>query len=93
MVILSLLEVPIFVSLGLVGVVGLILTAGFTTAMGIIASLPFAVLANYGLAVVPLFFLMGQIAGQAGIVKDAYDAVYKWTGGIRGSCSSCPIDA
>jgi len=84
MVILSLLEVPIFVSLGLVGVVGLILTSGLTTAMGIVASLPFAVLANYGLAVVPLFFLMGQVAGVAGIVKDAYEAVYRFTGGIRG---------
>jgi C4-dicarboxylate transporter DctM subunit len=91
MVVLSLLEVPIFVSLGLVGVVGLILTAGFTTAMGIVASLPFAVLANYGLAVVPLFFLMGQVAGQAGIVKDAYGAVYKWTGGIRGGLAMATI--
>jgi C4-dicarboxylate transporter, DctM subunit len=84
MVILSLLEVPIFVALGLVGIVGMIFTSGLTTTMGIVASLPFAVLANYGLAVVPLFFLMGQVAGQAGIVKDAYDAVYKLTAGVRG---------
>ena len=84
MVVLTLLEIPIFVSLGLVGVVGLILTSGFNTAMGIVASLPFAVLANYGLAIVPLFFLMGQVAGEAGIVKDAYEAVYKVTGSLRG---------
>jgi len=91
MVILCLLEVPIFVSLGLVGVVGLMLTAGVHTTMGIVASLPFAVLANYGLAVVPLFFLMGQIAGQAGIVEDAYGSVYKWTGGIRGGLAMATI--
>jgi tripartite ATP-independent transporter DctM subunit len=84
MVALALLEIPIFVSLGLVGVVGLILTSGFDTALGIVASLPFAVLANYGLAVVPLFFLMGQVAGEAGIVTDAYEAVYKVTGRLRG---------
>jgi tripartite ATP-independent transporter DctM subunit len=84
MVVLALLEVPIFVSLGLVGVVGLILTAGFDTAMGIVSSLPFAVLANYGIAVIPLFFLMGQVAGEAGIVRDAYEAVYKITGRVRG---------
>ena len=84
MVVLALLEIPIFVSLGLVGVVGLILTSGFNTAMGIVATLPFAVLANYGLAVIPLFFLMGQVAGEAGIVKDAYEAVYRLTEGLRG---------
>ena len=84
MVILALFEIPIFVSLGLVGVVGLILTSGFNTTMGIVAHLPFAVLANYGIAVIPLFFLMGQIAGEAGIVKDAFGAVYRLTGGLRG---------
>jgi len=84
MVVLALLEIPIFVALGLVGVVGLIFTSGLVTTLGIVASLPFAVLANYSLAVVPLFFLMGQVAGEAGIVKDAYGAVYKFTAGIRG---------
>jgi TRAP-type mannitol/chloroaromatic compound transport system permease large subunit len=84
MVVLAILRIPIFVSLGLVGIVGLILTSGFNTAMGIVASLPFAVLANYGIAVIPLFFLMGQVAGEAGIVKDAYEAIYKLTGHLRG---------
>ena len=69
----------------------MIITSGLTTTMGIVASLPFAVLANYGLAVVPLFFLMGQVAGQAGIVKDAYQAVYKLTAGVRGGLAMATI--
>jgi len=84
MVVLALVGVPIFVAMGLVGVVGMILTAGINTTLGIVASLPFAVLASYGISVVPLFFLMGQVAGEAGIVRDAYDAVYKITGKLPG---------
>jgi len=84
MVVLALLGIPIFVALGLVGVVGIILTSGFNTAMGIVATLPFSILASYGLSVAPLFFLMGHAAGEAGIVKDAYEVVYKLTGRFRG---------
>jgi len=84
MVILALWGMPIFVALGLVGVVGIIVTSGFKTAMGIVGTLPFAILASYGLSVAPLFFLMGHAAGEAGVVKDAYEVVYKITGRIRG---------
>jgi C4-dicarboxylate transporter DctM subunit len=84
MVLLSLSGVPIFVALGLVGVVGLIIVTGFDTTLGIVATLPFAVLASYGLAVVPLFYLMGEIAAEAGIARDAYQSAYKLLGGFRG---------
>jgi C4-dicarboxylate transporter DctM subunit len=84
MVLLAVLGVPIFVALGSVGIAGLIFVMGFDGAMGITSSLPFAVLASYGLSVVPLFFLMGEIAAEAGIAKDAYEAAYRLLGGLRG---------
>ncbi len=84
MILLALSGVPIFVALGLVGVVGLILTSGFGTAFGIVASLPFAVFANYGLAVIPLFFLMGVLTGEGGLTKDAFESAYKLIGRVRG---------
>jgi C4-dicarboxylate transporter DctM subunit len=84
MVLLAISGVPIFVALGLVGVVGLIFVTGFDATLGIIGTLPFAVLASYGLAVVPLFYLMGEIAAEAGIARDAYQAAYKLLGGLRG---------
>ena len=40
MICVALIGVPIFVSMGLVGIIGLIYTSGFTAAMGTIASLP-----------------------------------------------------
>ena len=84
MVLLALSGIPIFVAMGLVGVVGLIFTSGFHVAMGIASTLPFAILASFNISVVPLFFLMGVVAYEAGITKDAYNAANKLVGGLRG---------
>ena len=84
MVFMSLAGVPIFVSLGSVGIVGLIVVSGFDRTLGIISSLPFTVFASYSLAIVPLFFLMGDIANLGGIAGEGYKAAYKLLGGTRG---------
>jgi C4-dicarboxylate transporter, DctM subunit len=84
MIFVALIGVPIFVSMGLVGIIGLIYTSGFNAAMGTIASLPYAVFANYGLAVVPLFFLMGAFVGEAEVTQDAFNSAYKLIGKVRG---------
>ncbi len=93
MIILCLLKVPIFMALGIVGIVGIIYSSGFNIAMGIVGTLPFAVLASYGLAVAPLFFLMGHLAGEGGVVQDAYEVVYKLTGKLRGGLAMATIIA
>jgi C4-dicarboxylate transporter DctM subunit len=84
MILVALLGVPIFVAMGLVGLAGLIFSSGLNGAMGTVASLPFAVFANYGLAVVPLFFLMGAFVGEGGITQDAFGSAYKLIGKVRG---------
>ncbi len=84
MICVALAGVPIFVAMGLVGIIGLIYTSGLNGAMGTIASLPYAVFANYGLAVVPLFFLMGAFVGEANVTEDAFNSAYKLIGKVRG---------
>ncbi len=84
MIFVALAGVPIFVAMGLVGIIGLIYTSGLNGAMGTIASLPYAVFANYGLAVVPLFFLMGAFVGEANVTQDAFNSAYKLIGKVRG---------
>lgn len=84
MIFLALSGVPIFIAMGLVGVVGLIFTSGFQVAIGIASTLPFAILASFSIAVVPLFFLMGVVVYEAGITKDAYNAAHILVGGLRG---------
>ena len=84
MILLSLSGVPIFISLGSVGIAGLLYVSGLEKTLGVISSLPFSVLASYGLAIVPLFFLMGEIASQGGIATEGYRAAHKLLGRTRG---------
>ena len=43
------------------------------------------------LIVVPLFILMGNLAGVSGISKDLYAAAYAWLGHFRGGLASATI--
>ncbi len=80
MVGLALIGIPIAFAAGIVGILGLVFDLGLSGAFGIIGTLPFSVLANFGITLIPLFFLMGDFAAQAGIAKDAFDASYKLLG-------------
>jgi C4-dicarboxylate transporter DctM subunit len=84
MVFMCLAGVPIFVSLGSVGILGLIIVSGLDRTLGIISSLPFTIFASYSLAIVPLFFLMGDIASLGGVAAEGYKAAYKLLGRTRG---------
>src|SRR4030065_1198052 len=84
MVGLAFIGVPVAVATGIVGICGLIIALGLRGAFGVVGTLPFSVLANFGITLIPLFFLMGDFAAQAGIAKDAFDASYKLFGKKRG---------
>ena len=72
--------VPVAAALGLVGLGGFIVLGGWQGALGLFASTPFAQLAHFTLAVVPLFLLLGEFALQGGISEDAYNTAHKWLG-------------
>lgn len=84
MVGMALIGIPVAFATGIVGICGLIIDLGLGGAFGVIGTLPFSVLANFGITLIPLFFLMGDFAAQAGIAKDAFDASYKLFGKKRG---------
>lgn len=66
---------PVFVTMGVMGVGYLLLTGQNT------ASLPtviFGALNNFVLVAVPLFALMAQILSRAGVGGDLYDLVHTW---------------
>lgn len=84
MVALILVRVPVAVALGAVGIAGLAITFGFDKMLGIVGTLPYAKMAAYTLAVIPLFYLMGDLAREAGIAHDAFEVARKWVGGFHG---------
>jgi tripartite ATP-independent transporter DctM subunit len=78
------LGVPVAVSMALAGIVGMWLGAGHAFMAGQLASLPFAVSANYAYAVLPLFVLMGVLAEYAGITEEVFRAANAWLRRVRG---------
>jgi len=46
---------------------------------------------NYPLIIIPLFVLMGNLAGISGMSRDLYDAAHKWLGHFRGGLASATI--
>jgi C4-dicarboxylate transporter, DctM subunit len=77
----------------MVGIAGFTLLSGFDAAYSLMAQDFFDTLSAYGLTVVPLFMLMGQIAFNAGIAKRLYDAAYKLVGRVPGGLAMATVVA
>ena len=76
--------VPIAVAMGTVGIVGMYLGAGELFTIGQLKSLPFATVAEYGLAVLPMFILMGILAEASGITTEIFRTADLWLRKTRG---------
>jgi len=73
--------VPIFPTLGLVGVVGFYLYFGGTNGVwSFFPSVCFESLNNFALACLPLFVLAGQLLQSGGVSEEIYDVASKWVG-------------
>ncbi|MEO8279739.1 MAG: TRAP transporter large permease [Ideonella sp.] len=89
---LMLMRVPIAVSMGLVGLVGLGLMRSWPAAMSSAAG-EFIDIGAYTLSVVPLFVLMGNFVTKAGMSRDLYQAAYAFVGHRRGGLALSTIAA
>jgi tripartite ATP-independent transporter DctM subunit len=78
MLILMAIGVPIYASLGVSGVVGLIGLKGLGFALAQLKTYPYMHAADYLMLVVPMFILMGYLAFAGGLSKDAYIIANKW---------------
>jgi C4-dicarboxylate transporter, DctM subunit len=66
------------------GFVGFMYLEGFAKAMTILGSEPYAQIASYVLACVPLYILMGIVVSHTGIAGDLYNTANKWIGSVKG---------
>ena len=53
----------------------------------------FEAASNFNLLVIPMFVLMGNLAGVSGMSKDLFVAAYRWMGHMRGGLASATIAA
>ncbi len=89
--ILIALGLPIGVSMGAVGVVGLALITNIDAALSRLAQTAYSMTANYITAVIPLFVIMGEFAYASGLTREAYSATYKWLGRLPGGLAMATI--
>ncbi|MGZ5185847.1 MAG: TRAP transporter large permease [Caldimonas sp.] len=91
MLALSFLRVPIAVSMGLVGFLGLWWMRGLSPSMASVTTVVYESGFQYTLSVVPLFILMGNFVTRAGMSKELYRAAYTFVGHMRGGLAMATV--
>ena len=76
--------IPVAVAMGSVGIIGMYLAVGDLFIIGQLRSLPFATVNEYGLAVLPMFVLMGVLAEASGITTEVFKTADLWLRRLRG---------
>lgn len=85
------LHVPIGIALGLAGIGGFALLAGWPAALSLAATEPTSTITNLDLAVIPLFLLMGELAARAGLATDLFSAAQALVGHRRGGLALATV--
>lgn len=91
MFVLIFLHVPLGVAMGVAGVIGFGLLAGFNPGLTLLASQTASLLSSLDLAAIPLFLMMGAFATVAGLTEDLYRIAYTFLGHRRGGLAMTTI--
>ncbi len=91
--VLFLLRIPAAFVMALVGFVGIALLTSVQAAFTTIGTEMWTIFSNYGLTVIPLFILVGEIVHYAGYNNGLYYATYRWFGHYRGGLAMTTIMA
>lgn len=85
------LGIPVGFAMAMVGFAGFAVVVNPQAALGMLGEEVWGVFSSYGLTVIPMFILMGQISFYAGVNKRLYHAAYIWMGRIRGGMAMATI--
>jgi C4-dicarboxylate transporter, DctM subunit len=91
--ILMLLKMHVGLAMMIAGFLGIILARGLPAALSTLGLTVYRVANSEFLAVIPLFVLMGTIAGQGGISKDAFHSFNKLIGHLPGGMAMACVGA
>ena len=91
LIILLFSNMPVGFVMGLVGLGGFIYVKGLGPGLNLLASDVFEIFSSYGLTVIPLFVLMGQLSFQSGISRRLFEAAYVLLGNRRGGLAMATI--
>lgn len=91
LVIIFFLRIPVGFAMAMVGFAGFAWVVSPKAALGMIGDEVWEVFSSYGLTVIPMFILMGQIGFHSGVNKRLYHATYLWMGRVRGGMAMATI--
>ncbi|MEW6672665.1 MAG: TRAP transporter large permease [Thermodesulfobacteriota bacterium] len=83
--------IPVSFAMILAGFLGSAYLISIDAAIYVLATNVWDQFSSYGLSVIPLFVLMGQIAYHSGITERLYNAAYTWVGRLPGGLASTTI--
>ncbi len=66
---------------------------GWKIAYSNLAGETFEAASNFNLLVIPMFVLMGNLAGVSGMSNDLFTTAYRWMGHLRGGLASATVAA
>ncbi len=93
LVIMLFSRMPVGFVMGFLGFIGFSYVRGLEPGLSLIARDVFDVFSSYGLTVVPLFVLMGQVAFHSGISRRLYDSAYVMVGSRKGGLAMATVAA
>jgi len=83
-ILIFLFNMDIGIAMGIIGFVGICISRGLIPAYTSIATIPYRFAMDYTFSVLPLFMLVGYLAGATRLSTDAFTAANKWFGHMRG---------
>lgn len=93
MFVLLFLRTPVWLALSLVGIGGNIFLSNIMVAQFTAASISFDVASKYGLSVIPMFILMGEIATSSKLSSELFKAARTCLSGLKGGLAVATIAA
>ena len=93
MIVLIFLKVPVFLSMLICSVGGMLFVVKPTMLLTQFTQGPFSTAASYTYALLPLFAFMGVLLDKTGIAEGTFTATQKWLGGRRGGMLSTVVVA
>jgi tripartite ATP-independent transporter DctM subunit len=95
LLVLIVMRMPIAYAMIIVGAGGMAVAVpnGLNVMLAQLKNLPYGVFSSYSLSVIPMFILMGVLAGKAGYSQALFRATNAWFGWLRGGTAMAAIAA
>ncbi len=91
MLVLMFLKMPLGITMAMVGFIGFSYISGLNQGLSVLSVTAFRTGSSFMMSVIPLFVLMGIIAGYGGLSDEAFYTANKWLGHFPGGLAMAAV--